>query len=669
MNRTKEKIRSEKISEKRTQQVFNQIKLNVLPECIKVRCYTDKELGKWKVWVNENASTSLSEQKYTNFELADDSDDGNVVSIPLKNNPYNARSYYLHTICSYFERLKVVQEVNFILQPQYWVLAGRNQSRKRAEYWVFTIDVDCSDTSFPLLQINYNGTRQLSMESLAQKSYPDGVIRKVIYNWRVTHVDAISSQTDIPLSKIFPVLNASVPGERPTDWIKKNTDKYDDSYAKIKLFIEKYLDQPDFRALTGLPARKISLVKADKILINKVDEKQRTVLFGERKPHVNYDLLHIPLYAEGPYRRPAVTSMKLMCIGEAGGVDAERDQIVSGLLAEFKKVTSIHTEMVEQCIAFRQEPNLEQDVRNQLMELAKKDKLPTMMVYISPYNKWETNREKWQLYFNIQKVIREFKIPVITIYRNNVFSKSFNFFSKNLIIKMIFRLNGLPWIAHYLKNDSLVIGIGAYRVKHSKQTYVAASCFYNEADARHDDDVFQARSIEHIADFLKTVIQKYCSENKAYKRIVIHYHKQLNKKEDEALRKVLKETNNTLELYVLHISNPGRSGLLLYESGKDKSMLPEHGTYVRVKPNQYYVYLNRNRKGVRKTGITGQAWPLKVYIQAVKTEHPENVYSKTLIYQLSRYSLMNYDSTQPGVIPATIKRTQRLAKNCAFGAL
>jgi|GEM_PF-3891661 len=649
----------------RTLQLLNAVKLNILPETMLVRCYKAQQGRMWKV----QPSGGTKELVWTHFEEADSISEKGAYRIPLKHHPKNAQRYYLQQIWAHFSGKDVLMTQNFLFEPQIWIKDKADPQKQRAYWLCFTLKVDCSDAQIPRLQINFSGRRQVSLISLGMGTFDIEKIRYVRYQNRVHRPSFLEERADIPLSECYPVLNPDMEGEDPKDWINRNANKYVHSFHEIKRFMETYLNCSDFRKRLGFNARSLDFMRANTELIGRVGDKNNYVKFGDHQELKEYNLLHEPLYKFGVYKRPPYASIRVMCIGTSSGIDAARDLLMSSLLVKVKQTTGVQPKMEEKCITFSLEHDYVQEVRDQLRELSTRNALPHFFIYISPYHKSNPDPVKLQLYYTIQEILREFNVPAMTIYAGNVFRKDLTLYIPNWVIKMIARLKGLPWIPFSEKNDSLVIGISAHKIKHSVNPYIAASCYYNEVEGMHDDDVFQFHSINHVADFLRKTIDRYCTKNSSYQRIVIHYHKELKKEESQALERVLEQTQTKLDVYVLHISKPGRDALLLFNKDKNGVEIPLHGTYYKNRVDDYYLFLNRNRKGAKKSKITGEAWPLRVRIQAVKTALPETLYSIALLSQLTRYSLMNYTSTLPGVLPATLKRTHRLAKNASKGKI
>ena len=102
--------------------------------------------------------------------------------------------------------------------------------------------------------------------------------------------------------------------------------------------------------------------------------------------------------------------------------------------------------------------------------------------------------------------------------------------------------------------DDLIIGVGAF--KKGLNTYIGTTMTFNNDGTFVQFKTSQSNSLENVADFLRSIITdaSNLSHTQTIKRIIIHYYKQMNREENEVIKKTLNELKlkNSLHCFVYH---------------------------------------------------------------------------------------------------------------------
>lgn len=646
---------------------MNALALNLPPDFVKVICGSAEQDGRWIVRNATNHAKEKVAQLRTDFRSPGENDDEeSVYRIPLKEHHQNAVCYFRHLIVEYFAgQDEVLLRHNFIRQLCIWVKdAGSETPEDRTLWHEFTLRVEWKTSSSPMLWINYKGERQLATAPATEYEKQMKHIRYVAFENRIYHIDHLPQSSGIRTDNIYPVLHHSITGEKPNGNQSASKGRYKKHKKYIQGLIDKFLDTPAFRAAVPQLKTSAKLKKPEEFRLYTIPEAEKALRFGREKVEKRYGLTHYPLKYHGAFRTPPKLRVRILHVGQQRHADIERKQLSDKWLPELRDLTGISARMCEESISFQSETTAVDELGAQLKALSTAGQLPDYFVYVSPFTKHDSDKQKSGLYYQINQLMETYGVPGMTIIRKNLRASDFHYFAPNLSIKTLFRVGGIPWIAHKASSDSLVIGLGAFYHQRKGKRFVGSACVFNEAEMQFFTKTIEERSLEHLADMIRKIIQDWCIQQHGYRRIVIHYYKELNRQQNRKITQVLEELETDLKVYILNISRPGSGGKLLF-SGDHEDELPQNGTCLNTGEGEYYVHFNRNEPGATQSGIKGEPWPLRVKMWAPGDATIPDRHRQSLLDQLMRYARMHWASTIPGIYPLTLRIPQRLARNKA----
>jgi argonaute-like protein implicated in RNA metabolism and viral defense len=243
----------------------------------------------------------------------------------------------------------------------------------------------------------------------------------------------------------------------------------------------------------------------------------------------------------------------------------------------------------------------------------------------------------------------------------NKVNSAINYWIPNIAFAMTAKMGGIPWKLARTAESELIVGFGAFRSFEHKNPFVGSSlCFDNEGRFQ-EFDCWQEKNKWAFKGQLTKAIEDYLSRHQHIERLVIHYYKELNKKEFKWVEELLDQIRADIPIIVVRINNSFNQKELVIDPNHEKC-LPINGSYFHLQYHDYLLYINERQKG-DAGGIKAARYPLKVSLQSNRAglfEDDELV--KKLMQQLYDFSFLHWRSISQPRVPVTIAYPEYLAR-------
>lgn len=310
----------------------------------------------------------------------------------------------------------------------------------------------------------------------------------------------------------------------------------------------------------------------------------------------------------------------------------------------------------EKSITFKEE-NPIAEIEHKLNSLNFDSGIKYLALYLSRVRKDELDDDKKSIYFNLKRMLLNKNISSQVIFRDNIENPYFNYFLPNISIAILAKLGGVPWrLSRPLKHD-LVVGIGAFR--NENQLFLGTTVAFKNDGTFARFDSKSVNSIDELIVFFKDVLNSAAKEFDDIKRLVIHYYKTMNSKEEKAIAKALSDLGLKLPYIVLNIIT--NSEIIPFDqdfSGK----MPVSGTCIKLRKG-HYILCNNSRYG-KSTGAKIDDFPLPIQIKISKSSQSElsTDDEQLLIDQVYQFSRMYWVSVKQKGAPVTILYSEKVAE-------
>ncbi len=282
-----------------------------------------------------------------------------------------------------------------------------------------------------------------------------------------------------------------------------------------------------------------------------------------------------------------------------------------------------------------------------------------LAICIMPFSKTAATEEQSKQYYEIKKILLQKNIPSQFIERNKIFQDNFHFSLPNIAIAMLAKIGGVPWKLARQHYKQLTVGFNIHRENNNK--YLGSAVYFDNEGIIRKVNFSSSNNIQAIISQLSKAIDEYKKENPNIEKLVIHYYKPLNEKENKAIENSLKETfSSTISFVVVEINDTKTSTDLAFDLDYER-LMPQSGTYIKLKPNEYLLFNNLRYWERPENPIRQEEYPIKLRIF-----DPGNAFNHhELISQVYEFSRLYWKSLKQKAQPVTIIYSKLIAEYMA----
>jgi hypothetical protein len=228
------------------------------------------------------------------------------------------------------------------------------------------------------------------------------------------------------------------------------------------------------------------------------------------------------------------------------------------------------------------------------------------------------------------------------------------------------KLRGMPWCLAVQKQNELIVGVGAFRNLETNTQYIGSAFSFDNTGAFNSFEFFQKDELKELAGSIENAIINFTKVNDKPERLIIHYYKQMNKKEFNEIEQTLQRLDVDIPVYVVTISKTESEDYFLFQPITDdyKDLMPYSGTYVNLGNHTYLLCNNTRYDDGKFNPRDGYPFPVKIRIecpnnggQPIATE-----VINQLIEQVYQFSRIYWKSVRQQNLPVTVKYPEMLAE-------
>mgnify|MGYP000125455106 FL=1 len=605
---------------------------------------------------------------YTDFLPA--KEDAIVITVNLTDCKYFAQHYYRHIIRNHFKGVADIMRKNFTNEIEVWFHNTKSTSTKFKVYNQFTLKVQHSRiTDGPELVLSYDGTTKVYNKSIAEiQNFQTENYNWINCNGELNRWKYLTDDQKLNHEKNYPVVSNKLKPHFDIAFdIPDFKNRYPKYFTNLKEFYDKYLNTEVFRAILPLAAE--GFYKPNGLSVQRINGTSNELQFGNGVGiEPKKDLRRLKPYKPVPppnnvkfffiYHKPdrelAVTEIyKIFKDGYNGKYPFPRMEEFISQPFEIEKETSISFDTIDEAVSVVQKA-----IKN-------KDKLPDtkyFAIYISPIAKWDKDPKRLSIYHRIKEILLYEGISSQVIYKDNIFKEAFNLFLPNIETAILAKLGGVPWRLKRDTTNELIVGVGAFNSITRKTKYVgSAFCFNNEGIFK-GFDCFGAMDTDSLAGSIREAVGKFIASNYKATRLIIHFYKDLSKKELKPIIDTLHALGLPIPVIVVTINKTESKELLAFDTDNEK-LMPYSGTIVKVASKEYLLFNNTRYEATSAPTDREHHFPVKISFfssQAELVEDPATI--NQLIDQVYQFSRMYWKSVSQQNLPVTIKYPEMVAE-------
>lgn len=325
--------------------------------------------------------------------------------------------------------------------------------------------------------------------------------------------------------------------------------------------------------------------------------------------------------------------------------------------------TGIPTEPAQERLEYKNDlrDNFDEFLKRQLTKESYENYIA---VVITPFAKDSATEKDSENYFYIKQKLLEKNIASQFIGRHRIFSSSFKYHLPNIAIAMLAKCGGVPWKLRQKSYKQLTVGFNIERERETGESYLGSAIYYNnEGLIKRVVGFNPSNHPESFIQSLKESIDQYLEETEEteekHNRLVIHYYKPVSARE---LKKISNLIRNQFKLNipfaVVEINDSKTNSEICFDLDY-KMLMPQSGTYVRIKPHEFLLFNNERYWDKPKKSIRNEEYPLKIrlynYDQGGFTYHE-------LISQVYEFSRLHWKGLKQKSNPVTTDYAKEIAR-------
>lgn len=617
---------------------------------------------------------------YTNF--SHDLEDAFSMTVNLVESPYFALHYYRHIIREYFRKHASLMHCNFTKDIVVWYEAKDQSSTKFTLFYQFTLKLQQARISEgPEMVVSFDGTTKILKKSLADINNFD----TQLYNWiayknRLYRYKYMPADIKNDLANAFPVLSNTL---KPHFEIAFDSPDFKNRYPKylqnINGFVKKYLNDPTLIQQLGFKAElyttdqegEVGTIESESFDLE-YGKDPKGVRYSGRDPHKDFKKYKAYMPAPPP------NNVKFFFI-------YQKDQKTTAVKAlyEFLKDGYKHDRWpfpsMEAYISQPLQLDIEANIEFKTIETAfdtiktavkNMKRLPDtkyMALFVNPVSKFEKDQTKVNIYYKIKEVllyenILSQVVKAEHLYRNGKPNDFFNTFLPHIEVALLAKLGGIPWRLKRPSTNELIVGVGAFYSITRKTRFVgSAFCFNNEGIFK-GFDCFRSQDATSLAGSIREAVAKFIAVNYKATRLVIHFYKDISKKELEPIMQTLHTLGLNIPVVIVNVNKTESKSIIGFDT-LSKELMPQSGTYIKIGSSEYLLFNNTRYDVYSKPADKEYHFPLKLNLScSIPNYFDDPTVAKQLIDQVFQFSRMYWKSTNQQSLPVTIKYPEMVAQ-------
>jgi len=606
---------------------------------------------------------------YTTFDYK--TKEGKALKLDFRNdNPDLLKRHYNNRINYYFRLLrKQLVRVDFIKDNQVWLPLPHLSNSHWDVYEKFTVKVQfCQVSDYPELLISYDGQSKILKNTVAKliQTIDPICFNRVYYNNQLHIYDKLVKAGFDRFDLARPVLNHDISKAMNLNReLPPRGNPYGIYLGKINKFIEAFINNPGFKGLIPIHSGQLLAVSPAKISITRPESNQLLFASGQTSRVPYRGMLEF-----GPFSPPKWNRIHLFYI-----FHKESKQLASDLhnmllhgesnykgLQQFARV-GVHLASGFSII-FTQKDNPVGEIEKMLNERFLDPDVRYIALYISPWAKTETNRQKHKIYFHIKEMLLKRNITSQTIDAGKIRARNgyFHYSLTNIALALLAKLDGVPWRLNTPIKNELIIGVGAFRNTDTRVNYIGSAFSFDNKGGFNNFEYFLKHETILLAGSISAAVRGFATRNQHIERLIIHFYKTMSERELKPIEAALENLGLQIPVFIVSINKTESRNMVAFDTTWE-GLMPASGTYINTGRHRYLLFNNTRYANTTFKSADGYPFPVKLSINCThKHLLGESQVIGGLIEQVYQFSRLYYKSVRQQGLPITIKYPEMLAE-------
>ena len=586
------------------------------------------------------------------------------------------KRYYNRQINFYFRAIKEkIVKVGFIKENQVWIYKKELSTEQFDIYRKFSLKVQLKTVSeYPELLLSYDGISKVLKKSVAEliqlvspTKFNWVLIGRTLRKWKWLEED----EEIADYTKYYPVLNnqlaqaLNIPAEAPP-----RDNRYPKYYKYINTFYKRFLTDPKFIELC--PIHKGGFFDVNSSRINATTKESNLLVFGKDKEGQHKTGI-VPKYCirdYKPYKGSTNKNVHLFYIFHKDDYQetVKIDKSFTTGFSWFKGLLQyanilFHTEK-KFSIKFENKENPIPEIEQALSERDINPDIKYIAIYVTPYGKFEHDRNHREIYYKVKELLLKRKITsqAIDPKKMNTLGDDWVYSLPNIAVAILAKLDGIPWRLHTPIKNELIVGVGAFKHIEENIQYIGSAFSFSNDGRFNGFEYFMKNEIELLAGKISKAVRDYATINNQPGRLIIHFYKTMNEDELQHIETALNNMNLPIPVFIISINKTESKDIVAFDKAWEE-LMPISGTFINIGNNKYLLFNNTRYPDARFSKADGFPFPIKLSIDCTEKKQLENEeVIRQLIDQVYQFSRMYWKSVRQQNLPVTIKYPEMVAQ-------
>jgi hypothetical protein len=584
------------------------------------------------------------------------------------------KKYYNELIRFHFKKTHgLIVKPNFIGDNQIWVSSPALTTAVYQAFEKFSLKIQFNRlTDKPELVISYDGVSKMLLKPVSEiipnispTNFTKVIFKNQIRNWR-----KINEIEDIDYSKCYPLVNLKLKTQLnfPME-TRKRENRYKKYQDRLNFFFKVYINKDEFKKI--IPHRG-AFIQVSESKIDFISSESNNLIFKNGKSIVpNEGIKTLKAYKPSPY--PNIHLFFIFHKNDYKSVS----KINEALMNRFEWFNGImnyielplHT-TEKFSIMFTDKENPLPEIERKLQERDFESEVKYIAVYLTPYDKYEIDKEKRKIYYRVKEILlkRGITSQVIDPRKMEAQGANWVYSLPNIAVAMLAKMDGIPWKLDVPVKKELIIGVGAFKNLEQNLQYIGSAFSFTNTGQFNGFEYFMKNEIREFAGKVAYEVRKYSSTITNPERLIIHFYKTMSEREIDYIEKAILNLGLSIPIFIVSINKTESEDIIAFDKGW-KDLMPKSGTYINIGRNKYLLFNNSRYSDDPIKATEGYHFPVKLKIDCTNKDLLENQNTiSELLDQVYQFSRMYWKSIRQQNLPVTIKYPEIIAQMAPYFA-
>lgn len=584
------------------------------------------------------------------------------------------KKYFNELIRFHFQKIRdIIVKPNFIGDNQIWVLSPTLTTPVYQAYEKFSLKIQFNRlTDKAELVISFDGVSKMLLKPVSEiiPTVSPTNFKKIIFKNKIRSWGKLNEIENIDYTECYPLLNLNlktalnIPVETP-----KRENRYKKYQDRLNFFFRVYVNKNEFKKIIPHYGE---FIKVRESQIDFISSESNNLIFRDGKTIVpNEGIKSLKAYKPSIY-----PNIHLFFIFYKNDIESVR-KINEALMNRFEWFNGIlnyiglplHTTQ-NFSIQFSDKENPLPEIESKLQERDFDSDVKYIAVYVTPYDKYEIDKEKRKIYYRVKEILlkRGITSQVIDPRKMEAQGAKWAYSLPNIAVAMLAKMGGIPWKLDVPVKNELIIGVGAFKNMEQNLQYIGSAFSFTNTGQFNGFEYFMKNEIREFAGKVAYEVRKYSSTITNPERLIIHFYKTMSEREIDYIEKAILNLGLSIPIFIISINKTESEDIIAFDNGW-KDLMPKSGTYINIGRNQYLLFNNSRYSDAPIKPTEGFHFPVKLKIDCTDKELLEN--QKTiseLLDQVYQFSRMYWKSIRQQNLPVTIKYPEIIAQMAPYFA-